>query len=122
MRIDKYIWSVRLTKTRSIASDQVAKGKVRLNGEEVKPSKPVKVGDQVQVIRNTATFTYKIIGLLDRRVGAKLVADYLIDITPNEEVEKYKAYQLAQKGYRENGTGKPTKKDRRSLDDFLEGW
>jgi ribosome-associated heat shock protein Hsp15 len=67
-------------------------------------------------------FSYKVIALLDKRVGAKLVVDYLIDTTPLEEIEKYKTYQLAQAVYRQNGSGKPTKQDRRNLDEFLDNW
>ncbi len=122
LRVDKYVWFVRLAKTRSVASDEIAKGRVKLNGESVKPAREVKVGDVINVHRNTAVFSYKVLQLLDRRVGAKLVADYLVDITPPEEVEKYKAYQLAQSAYRVHGSGKPSKKDRREIDDFLSDW
>lgn len=122
LRFDKYVWSVRLAKTRSQASELISKGKIRLNGMEVKPSREPKPGDLIQISKNTAVFQYKIIQLLENRVGAKLVADYLQDITPMEEIEKYKMYQLSQAVYRDNGTGKPTKKDRRDLDDFLQGW
>lgn len=121
-RMDKYAWSVRLAKTRSQASEAVSKGKIRLNNEHVKPARAVKLGDTIQVIRHTATFSYKIIQLLERRVGAKLVPDYLIDITTDEEREKLKTYQSAQSIYREHGTGKPSKKDRRELDSFLDDW
>ncbi len=121
-RMDKYVWSVRLAKTRSQASEAISKGKIRLNGDHVKPAKDVKLGDEIQVIRHTSTFTFRIIQLLDRRVGAKLVPDYLVDITDPMEIEKLKQYQLAQSGYRHHGTGKPTKKERRDLDSFLDGW
>lgn len=121
-RVDKYAWSVRLAKTRSQSSEAVTKGKIRLNNEQVKPARGVKVGDTIQVIQHTATFSYKIIQLLERRVGAKLVADYIIDITPEEEREKLKVYRAAQSVYREHGTGKPSKKDRRELDTFLDDW
>lgn len=121
-RLDKYVWSVRLAKTRSQASELISKGKVKLNGQQIKPSREPKVGDIIHVSRNTAVFSYKILGLLENRVGPKLVADYLIDITPIEEVEKYKLYNMSQAVYRNNGTGKPTKKDRREIDDFLTGW
>lgn len=121
-RLDKFVWSVRLAKTRSQAADAITKNKVKLNGEVAKPSKEVKLGDEIQVIKHTATFTFRVIQLLEKRVGAKLVADYIIDITDPLEVEKLKTYQLSQSIYRDYGTGKPTKKDRRSLDDFLENW
>lgn len=121
-RLDKYVWAVRLAKTRSIATEKISKGKIRLNGEDCKPSKEVKAGDEINVSRHTATFSYKVIQLLTNRVGPKLVDQYIIDITPEEEVEKLKLFQVAQKGYRAYGTGKPSKKDRRDLDDFLEDW
>lgn len=121
-RLDKFVWAVRLAKTRSQAADAISKNKVKLNGETAKPSKEVKLGDEVQIIRHTAVFSFKVIQLLQKRVGAKLVADYIIDITAPLEVEKLKTYQLSQSIYRDYGTGKPTKKDRRHLDDFLENW
>lgn len=119
IRIDKFVWCVRLAKTRSIATEQVKKGKVKLNGEGIKPSRTVKVGDEIGIVKHTATFTYKVKAILERRVGAKLVQDYIIDTTTEEELAKFKVFQLAQQFYRKNGTGKPTKKERRSLDDFL---
>lgn len=120
IRFDKFVWSVRLTKTRSIATELISKGKIRINGLDVKPSKDVKVSDVIYVLKNSAVFTYKIKALIDKRVGPKLVIDYLEDITPLEEIEKFKLYVDSQSVYRQNGTGKPTKKDRRSLDDFLD--
>ena len=121
-RLDKYVWSVRLAKARSQAADAISKGRVKLNGENIKPAKYVKVGDEINIYKHTSVFTFKVLQLLDRRVGAKLVPDYLLDITPEEEIEKLKMFQLSQKSYRHHGTGKPTKKDRRDLDDFLENW
>jgi ribosome-associated heat shock protein Hsp15 len=121
-RIDKYVWAVRLTKTRSLATQLINKGKIRLNDTPTKPSKEVKIGDDIFIIRSNATFQYRVINLLDRRVGAKLVPDYLIDITPKEELEKYKEFQLNQRSYKDFGTGKPSKKQRRDLDEFLENW
>ncbi len=120
--MDKFVWSVRLAKTRSQAAEAISKGKVRLENQHVKPARNVNLGDTIQVIRHTATFSYKVIQLLDKRVGAKLVPDYIIDITPPEELEKLKLYQAAQRTYREHGTGKPSKKDRRDLDSFLDDW
>lgn len=119
VRIDKFIWFTRLCKTRSIATELVKKGKVKLNGEGIKPAREVKVGDEIGIVKHTSVFTYKVKALLKNRVGAKLVADHLIDITPPEEIEKYKTYQAAQSAYRGHGTGKPTKKERRVLDNFL---
>ena len=122
MRVDKFLWCVRLAKTRSLATDLVQKGSFRLNGESIKPSKEVKQGDIISIQKNSAVFSYKVLQLLSNRVGAKLVNEYLLDITPIEEVEKYKLYQASQSVYRDYGTGKPSKKDRRDLDEFLENW
>jgi ribosome-associated heat shock protein Hsp15 len=122
LRIDKYLWCVRLAKTRSLASDLIAKGKVKLNGAPVKSSREVKEGDVIQLIKNSAVFSYKIIGVLRQRIGAPSVKDFIVDITDPEEIEKFKLYQQSQNVYRHHGDGKPTKKDRRSIDDFLDNW
>lgn len=122
LRWDKYIWSVRLAKTRSQASEALSKGRIKINNSTSKPAKEPKVGDLISITHNTAVFTYKVIQLLDKRVGPKLVCEYLIDTTPLEEIEKLKIYQAAQQNYRHNGSGKPTKKDRRDMDDYLIDW
>lgn len=119
-RIDKFIWCVRLSKTRSLATELVKKGKVKLNDDNPKPSREVKLGDQIHITKNNAVFSYKVIGDLSNRVGAKLVTDYIIDVTKPEELEKFKTYQAAQRVYREHGSGKPSKKDRRDLEDYLD--
>ncbi|MCO4815273.1 MAG: RNA-binding S4 domain-containing protein [Flavobacteriales bacterium] len=121
-RIDKFVWSIRLAKTRSLSSSAISKGKIRLNGLGIKPAKEVKLGDEISIVRHNATFTFRIIQLLDKRVGAKLVKDYIVDVTPPEEHEKMELYRLSQKVYRENGSGKPSKKDRRDLEDFINNW
>lgn len=120
LRLDKFVWSVRLSKTRSIASELISKGKIKINGTDVKPSKEVKVNDVINISKNSALFSYKVKALIDKRIGPKLVVDFIEDITPLEEVEKFKLYNESQSVYRQYGTGKPTKKDRRSLDDFLD--
>lgn len=122
MRIDKYVWCVRLSKTRSLATKLVVGNKVKLNGLEMKPAKEVAVGDIISIQKNNATFSFRIKALTEKRLGAKLIGDYIEDETPTEEVEKYKTYQAAQRNYRGKDHGKPSKKDRRELDDFLEGW
>lgn len=121
IRVDKYLWCVRLAKTRSQASELISKGKVKLNGIDIKPSREIRLHDIIGIQRHSALFEYKILGFLDKRVGAPLVFEYLEDITKPEEIIKLKEYQLAQKGYRETD-GKPTKKDRRELDKFLDEW
>ena len=121
LRWDKFLWCVRLAKTRSIASDLISKGKIKVNGESIKPSREVKLNDLISIQKNTATFTFKAVGYTDKRVGAQLVSNFLVDLTPQEEIEKLKLYQAAQRNYRQTD-GKPTKKDRRELDDFLSNW
>lgn len=120
LRLDKYVWFVRLAKTRTLATDLVQKSKIKLNNANVKPSKEVKIGDTISIVKNNAIFSYKVKDLLDRRVGAKLVQDYLLDITDPLELEKFKTYQAAQSVYREYGTGRPSRKDRDMLDSFFE--
>lgn len=120
VRIDKFIWSVRLVKTRSKATELVKKGKVKLDGENIKPAKEVQPGTTIQITKANALFEYKILSLLSNRVGAKLVPDYIKEVTKPEELEKYKTHQVAQQAYRNHGTGKPTKKERRAIDEFLD--
>ena len=114
-RVDKFIWSVRLAKTRTKATELINKNKVLINGNNIKPAKEVMVGDEIQIIKHNATFSYKVISTLQKRVGAKQLDDYIIDITPSSEREKLRIYQEAQRSYREQGSGKPTKKHRRAL-------
>ena len=121
LRLDKFLWCIRLVKTRSLATELINKGKVRINNEQVKPSREVKLNDIISFQRNNAVFTYKVLGITDKRVGAPLVVNFIIDQTPPEEIEKLKLYQSAQRNYRQTD-GKPTKKDRRELDHFLENW
>lgn len=122
MRIDKYVWCVRLSKTRSLATKLVANNKIKLNNAECKPAKELAVGDLLTIQKNNASFSFRVKALTGKRLGAKLVADYIDDETSEEEIEKYKTYQAAQRNYRGRDQGKPSKKDRRELDDFLEGW
>jgi ribosome-associated heat shock protein Hsp15 len=121
IRFDKYVWSVRLTKTRSLATELISKSKILLNDQIVKPSREVKVGDLIVVQKHSARFEYKVLDLIDRRLGAPLVKDYILDQTKEEEIQKLKVYQEAQRNYRLTD-GKPTKKDRRELDRFLDDW
>lgn len=118
-RIDKFVWAVRLFKTRSMAANQCKTNKILVNNEPVKASKEVRQGDTVSIKRHGAVFSYKVLELLDKRVGAKLVEEYIRDITPVEELEKYKIFQASQKSYRNNGMGKPTTKERRHIEKFL---
>jgi ribosome-associated heat shock protein Hsp15 len=121
IRVDKYTWAVRLFKTRSLATEAISKGKVLINEALIKPSREIKVGDVITVLKHNAKFKYQVLAGLERRVGAPLVKEYLLDLTSDEEIEKLKMYLQAQNNYR-HSDGKPTKKDRRELDRFLEEW
>ncbi|MBK6526768.1 MAG: RNA-binding S4 domain-containing protein [Crocinitomicaceae bacterium] len=119
IRIDKYLWAVRLFKTRTQASEACKSQKVLINHEPVKSSREVKKGDVISLKKNTAIFSFRIIELLENRVGAPLVKDYLEDITPIDQVEKQKEYLHAKKEFRDFTLGKPSKTDRRKLRNFL---
>lgn len=118
IRIDKFIWAVRLFKTRSLGSKAVKAGHVIVNDEPIKPAHNVKVGDQIKVKRNPIWRTYEIKELLKKRVGAKLVADYITECTPESEIEKLAMMKLMPGFDRPKGKGRPTKKERRNLDEF----
>ena len=119
MRIDKYLWTVRYYKTRSLATEACKKGHVSYNGAKVKPSKEVFVGDQVIVRKNQINYTFDIIDIPKNRVGAKLVDLYRKDTTPKDAFETAELVQLAKSYYRKKGVGRPTKKDRRAIDEYL---
>ena len=122
LRYDKFIWSVRLSKTRALAAEAISKGKIKINFKDVKPSYHPQVNDIITLHRNSAVFSYKIIALTDKRIGAKLAHDFIENNTPPEEIEKFEQYMLSQKSYRINGDGKPSKKDRRDLDEFKDNF
>ncbi len=122
LRLDKFIWAIRIAKTRSLAHEAISKGKIKMNFKDIKPSYQPQENDIITIHRNSAVFSYKVIVLTDKRIGAKLVQDFIKNITPPEEIEKFEQYLLSQKLYRINGDGKPSKKDRRDLDDFKENY
>ena len=122
LRLDKFIWAIRIAKTRSLAHEAISKGKIKMNFKDIKPSYQPQENDIITIHRNNAVFSYKVIVLTDKRIGAKLVQEFIKNITPPEEIEKFKQYLLSQKLYRINGDGKPSKKDRRDLDDFKENY
>ncbi|WP_299049244.1 RNA-binding S4 domain-containing protein [uncultured Polaribacter sp.] len=120
MRIDKYLWCIRLFKTRSIATTACKKGQVKVNNSAVKPSKEV-FGNEIVVIRkNQINYQIKVLDLPTSRLGAKLVDLYRKDITPKEEFEKTDLLKYSKDYYRKKGTGRPTKKDRRDIDNYQE--
>lgn len=119
VRIDKYLWAIRVYKTRSDATDACSGNKVKLAGVNAKPSKAVKVGDVIEVHKGPATFTYKVLQLSENRMGAPMVPDYAEDLTPDSERAKMHAPKETIVLQRDRGTGRPTKKDRRSLDALM---
>lgn len=118
LRIDKYLWAIRVYKTRTDATDACKGGKVRLNGADVKPSKTVKPGDTIVARKGTVVYTYKVIQLIDKRQGAKMVPLYAENLTPPEELAKLRAPVETFFLKRDRGAGRPTKKDRRQMDDL----
>ncbi len=120
MRIDKFLWCVRLFKTRSLATEQVRLGKVLSKNEELKPSKELKIGEEIQIKRGPVVFSYKVLAFPKARQGAKLVSAYIQDTTTEEEKRKWLLLQEQLKLTRERGTGRPTKKDRREMDSFMD--
>lgn len=119
-RIDKWLWAVRLYKTRSLATEAVKNGKVKVNGDSVKPSFEVFAGLILTIPKGVVKYQYKVLAPLERRVGAPLVKDYLEDVTPEEEKMKLTTLEFMPTAFREKGTGRPTKKERRDLDDWME--
>ncbi len=120
IRLDKYLWAVRIFKTRSDAAEAIRTNKVTVNGAYAKPSRDAKIGDIVAVRRQQVTFTYKILDLVSSRQGAKNVAAYCLDITPQEERDKLNVPRETIFVFRERGTGRPTKKERRELDGLMD--
>lgn len=116
VRIDKFLWCVRLYKTRSISTEICRKGKVRSNDEPVKPSRVVKVSDEFTIHDHGIVRRIKVVELLSNRVGAKLVPLYIEDLTPAEEFEKLRILNSRGFEYRDRGAGRPTKRERRDID------
>lgn len=120
-RIDKWLWAVRIYKTRSDAAEACRTGKVTINGSEAKPSKEVKEGDVLTVKKvPVMRFTYKVLGIVERRLPAKDVPTYCLDMTPEEEMAKLNPPKETIFVMRERGAGRPTKKERRDLDALWE--
>jgi len=124
VRIDKWLWAIRVFKTRSLATDACKNKRVYIDGVAVKPSRTLKVGETVEVRRPPITLKYKVKALLAKRLSAKLVVNYMEDITPQSEFDQLRMIRFASNAYRERGTGRPTKKDRRDMEDFTlnDGW
>ncbi|MDC6351965.1 S4 domain-containing protein [Zeaxanthinibacter sp. PT1] len=120
MRIDSYLWSTRYFKSRSQASEACKKGHIRINEQVVKPSRDVYPGDKVIVRKNQINYELLVLDLPKSRVGAKLVDIYRKDTTPEDAFKHDDLLKYAKDYYRKKGTGRPTKKDRRDIDDYLD--
>lgn len=117
-RIDKWLWAARIFKTRSMAAAACKKGQVSMNGAQMKPSRTVKEGDVVSVRKPPITYSFKVKQCIEKRVGAKLIPEILENVTPPEQYELLEMNHISGFVNRARGTGRPTKKDRRSLDEF----
>lgn len=120
LRVDKWLWAVRIFKTRTMAGDACRAGKVKIQGQAVKPSRMLKIGEEIAVSIGPLNKTIQVIELIHNRVSAKLVPQSMLDLTPEEEYERIKFMHEMKSGMRERGTGRPTKKDRRDLDKLSE--
>ena len=118
MRIDKYLWCIRYFKTRNLATEACKKGHIKIGGQGIKPSRMVFQGDQIGVRKNQVNYVFEVLDIPLNRVGAKLVDLYRKDNTPKEEFEKFELLKYSKDYYRKKGTGRPTKKDRRDLDEI----
>ena len=121
MRVDKYLWCIRYFKTRSIATQACKKGTVKIDNTSVKPSRDVYPGDNVTVRKNQITYSLQVLDLPKSRLGSKLVDMYRKDTTPKEAFEHLDLVNYSKTYYRKKGVGRPTKKDRRDIDDYIDG-
>lgn len=120
IRIDKFLWAVRIFKTRSIAADACTKGRVIINEIQVKPSRAITKDEVIIVKKPPVNYTFRIIDPIENRVSAKLVEKFITDLTPEEEKIKLNIRQSGFTGYRDRGAGRPTKKERREIDKWQE--
>ena len=120
VRLDKYLWAVRIFKTRSDAADAIRLNRVMVNDAYTKPSREVKVGDKISVRRDRVTYSYKVLELVSSRQGAKNVPTYCLNCTPQEELDKLNVPHETIFVFRERGAGRPTKKDRRDIDALMD--
>jgi len=119
VRIDKWMWATRIFKTRTIALEACKKNRVTVNDIPAKPSRMIKIGDIIQVRKPPVTYSFKVLDITSNRIGAKLVSQYLENITPPEQYEILELQKISGFVDRARGTGRPTKKERRELDEFF---
>lgn len=120
VRIDKWLWATRIFKSRSIAVEACKKGRIMIGGTTVKASRMIKIGDVIQVKKPPIVYSFQVLDITERRMGAKLVPNFLKDVTPKEQLEILELSKITGFVDRAKGTGRPTKKDRRDLNDFTE--
>ena len=120
VRIDKWLWATRIFKTRTIASDACKKGRVTIKGPNVKPSHGIRVGQVVEVRKPPVTYSFEVLGLIENRVGAKLVPNYLKNVTSRDQLELLEMVKISGFVNRQKGLGRPTKKEGRELAQFTE--
>lgn len=120
VRIDKWLWAVRVFKTRSLATDACKMNRVSINGQLTKPSRLVKEGDVISVRKPPIEYSFKVLRVLNNRVGAKLVTEYMENVTPKEQYDILELQRLSRFVDRAKGLGRPTKKDRRDMESFIE--
>jgi len=118
LRIDKYLWAIRAFKTRTLASGACKAGRIKLDGQNIKASREVKIGEVYQVAKGIERRVIKVTGLLENRVDAKTAVNFYEDITPVEQTQAFKSMFQAPILKRDRGAGRPTKKDRREIDDL----
>ncbi len=118
-RIDKWMWATRIFKTRTIAAEACKKGRICINGAQAKPSRMVKPGDVIQVKTQPITYSFKVLQAIEKRVGAKLVPEMMENVTTSDQYELLEMSKISGFVGRAKGTGRPTKKDRRDLDEFF---
>ena len=118
VRIDKYLWAVRIFKTRSIATEACRGNRISIDNTSVKPSREVKIGDIISIQKERMKMTIKVINIAEKRMGAPLVKDFMEDLTPAEEYDKNKLIGSGNFESRDRGIGRPTKRDRRNIDLF----
>lgn len=118
-RIDKWMWVARIFKTRTIAAEACKKGRIYINGAQAKPARMIKPGDTIQVKKPPITYSFKVIQAIEKRVGAKLVPEIMENVTTPDQYELLEMSKISGFVNRAKGTGRPTKKDRRDLDEFF---
>jgi ribosome-associated heat shock protein Hsp15 len=120
VRIDKWLWAVRIFKTRSVATEACKKGRVQIQNVSIKPSRMIRAGEIIDVRKPPVTFSFKVLALSDKRMGAKLVPQFMENVTPPDQYELLELGRINGFVDRRHGTGRPTKKERRDLDQFTD--